>query len=141
LLAVDYKTGQIPTGKDIVAGLDLQLALYAKALEAMFDLPTGQAGMRVAGGVYHDLRDNKHRYFATFKVPRRPKKSYEELLAGAMEAVGRYVQAMREGVFDAIPSGKCSDWCPYRRICHYSPARARRKESTDYTDCKEVGDE
>ncbi|MDY7009933.1 MAG: PD-(D/E)XK nuclease family protein [Planctomycetota bacterium] len=132
LLAVDYKSGRVPDGKDIVAGLDLQLALYARALEAMFDLPAGQAGLQCAGGVYHSLRDNKHRYFATFKVPQvrgLPKQEYEELLAGAMEATGRYVQAMREGVFDAIPSGKCSKWCPYRQICHYSPARARRKEA------------
>ncbi len=137
LLAVDYKSGRMPTGKDIVAGRDLQLALYAKALEAMFKgtpnrdvLRFGVPDMQCAGGVYHDLRDNKHRYFAAFKVPRQ-KKNYEELLAGAMEAVGRYVRAMREGRFDAIPSGKCSKWCPYRQICHYSPARARRKEVGD----------
>ena len=140
LLAVDYKTGRMPTGKDIVAGLDLQLALYAKALEAMFDLPTGQAGMQCAGGVYHDLRENKHRYFTTFKMPRGKGLDYDEVLTGAMEAVGRYVQAMREGVFDAIPSGKCPDWCPYRRICHYSPARARQKVATSDL-LGEVGDE
>ncbi|MCD4699108.1 MAG: PD-(D/E)XK nuclease family protein [Phycisphaerae bacterium] len=127
LLAVDYKSGQMPADKDIVAGLDLQLALYAKALEAMFD-------MQCAGGVYHSLRDNKHRYFATFKVPQvrgRPKREYEELLANAMEAAGRYVHSMRTGRFDALPSRECSKWCPYRQICHYSLARARRKEACD----------
>ncbi len=120
-LAVDYKTGQLPAARDIIAGRDLQLALYAKALEAMFDIPC-------AGGAYHDLRNNKHRYFATFKTP-KAEEGYAELLAGAMEAVGLYVGAMREGRFDAIPAGKCSKWCPYRQICQYSQARANRKVS------------
>jgi ATP-dependent helicase/DNAse subunit B len=115
-LAVDYKTGQLPTAKNMADYRDLQLALYAKALEAMFDLPC-------AGGAYHDLRNNKHRYFATYKA----KEEYAELLAGATEAVGRYVGAMRRGLFDAIPAGKCSKWCPYRQICQYSQARANRK--------------
>ena len=119
-LAVDYKTGQLPTARDMADYHDLQLALYAKALEAMFDMPC-------AGGAYHDLRNNKHRYFATFKA----KEGYDELLAGATEAVGLYVGAMREGLFDAIPAGKCSKWCPYRQICQYSQARANRKVSDE----------
>ena len=119
-LAVDYKTGQLPAARDMVDYRDLQLALYAKALETMFDMPC-------AGGAYHDLRNNKHRYFATFKA----KEGYDELLAGAMEAIGLYVGAMRNGRFDAIPAGKCSKWCPYRQICQYSQARANRKVSDE----------
>lgn len=127
LLAVDYKTGRIPAGREILEGLDLQLSLYAAALGAMFET-------QCAGGAYHDLRDRKHRYFATFKMPRvrgGDRLDYNEAFAAAMETVGRHVQSMREGGFDALPARQCPPWCPYRQICHYWPQRARRKEGGD----------
>ena len=119
LLAVDYKSGRLPASKDILSGRDLQLALYAKALEAIFDRPC-------AGGAYHDLRENKHRQVSRLKVPRGAT-SYEELSAFAMNAVGRYVQGMRSGRFDVFPAHDCPKWCPYRQICHYAEHRARSK--------------
>ncbi|KPK80571.1 MAG: hypothetical protein AMJ81_11840, partial [Phycisphaerae bacterium SM23_33] len=123
LLAVDYKTGRVPGGREIVQGRDLQLALYAKALEAMFGRP-------VAGGAYHDVREHRHRYFTASSHPRAREgepADYEEQLAHSMEQVAACVGGMRRGRFDALPAHDCPGWCPYRTICHYSDHRARRK--------------
>ena len=122
LMAVDYKTGRIAPPKDILRGLDVQLALYIKALAAMF-------GETVVGGAYHDLRDNRHCRFGRswpLKARGEELKEYDEQLAMVMERVGEYVRGMREGRFDALPAD-CPSWCPYRAICHYSDHRARRK--------------
>ncbi len=123
LLAVDYKSGRLPAGKDILSGRDLQLALYAEALEAIFD-------RACAGGAYHGVRENAQRYFASVGVSRgriKEDAEYPEKLAFAMNAVGRCVQGMRAGRFDALPGGDCPKWCPYRQICHYAKHRARSK--------------
>lgn len=123
LLAVDYKTGRVPSYKEMTGAHDLQLALYAKALEAIFD-------STCAGGAYHDLRKSAHRYFAGFKLyrgERRAEPDYEDKLKFAMRAAGLYVQGMRRGRFDALPEHTCPSYCPYRQICHYSEHRARRK--------------
>ena len=123
LLAVDYKTGTVPSAKDISAARDLQLALYVAALEVIFADVCG-------GGVYHGLRTDERRYFAAFKENhgrRVPVDEYEEMYEHAISAVGACVDNMRRGAFDALPAHGCPKWCPYRQICHYSPRRARRK--------------
>jgi len=123
LMAVDYKTGYILQPGKMLEGLDVQLALYIKALEVMFGKP-------VVGGAYHDLRENCHRLFTVadpLKTRGDAPKEYSQQLALMMDCVGRYVRGMREGRFDALPSAGCPSWCPYRSICHYSDHRARRK--------------
>lgn len=123
LLAVDYKSGRVPTAREMNEGRDLQLALYARALEAIFGSPC-------AGGAYHDLRGNAHRYFARFKLHggrRRADGDFEDRLELAMKAAGVYVRGMQAGRFDALPAHDCPSYCPYRQICHYSEHRARRK--------------
>ena len=130
LLVVDYKTGRLPTAGDIATGRDLQLALYARAVEVLLD-------RRCAGGAYHDVRRGDRRYLAAFKVPRaRGEESvdYEQMLSDLMDAVGRYVRDMRRGRFDALPASPCPSWCPYRQICHYSEHRAERKSAGEGDD-------
>jgi ATP-dependent helicase/nuclease subunit B len=123
LLAVDYKTGALPTYVSIREGLDLQLALYARMLEAALGEP-------VHGGAYHDVRNHAHRYFAGFRYVRGRRVEVEEFpeqLDASMQAVARCVRGIRAGRFDALPTHGCLSWCPYRQICHYSRHRARRK--------------
>ena len=133
LFAVDYKTGALPSVADILTGHDLQLALYAEALAAMFGEPC-------AGGAYHDVPNNAVRGASTSKMPRSPKvppMSYEEWLAASMAATGGYVEAIRAGRFDALPTHGCPRRCPLRQVCHYAEHRARRKAPAG----REGGDE
>jgi hypothetical protein len=44
-----------------------------------------------------------------------------------MAKVQEFIEGMRAGRFDLLPTKKCPSWCPYRRICHFSPARAAVK--------------
>jgi len=123
LLAIDYKSGRPPALKDILSGRDLQLALYAKALEALFDQP-------IAGGAYHDLREKKRRELSRLNPPRPrggPAPDYEQVIQTAMNAAAGHVAGMQAGRFDALPVGDCPSFCPYRQICHYAPHRAERK--------------
>ena len=65
LLVVDYKTGRLPTAADVLTGHDLQLALYAQAVEAMLGEPC-------AGGAYHDVPNLRVQEASTSKMPRSP---------------------------------------------------------------------
>ena len=122
LLAVDYKTGVVPPAVEIVTARDLQLALYVRALEVMFDEPC-------AGGAYHDVRANIERPASIRQMPRSRAAvpPYAEWLAASMAAAGRCVDGMRAGRFDALPVHGCPSRCAYRQVCHYSERRARRK--------------
>jgi len=123
LLAVDYKTGSVPSLRSMEEGLDVQLALYAGVLAEAFGEP-------VHGGAYHDVRTCSHKYLADFKHTRGRRvevKDFAERLDASMRAVGGYIGGMQGGRFDALPRGGCASWCPFRHICHYSQHRAEIK--------------
>jgi hypothetical protein len=44
-----------------------------------------------------------------------------------MERIGVFIQAIRAGRFDLLPSGDCPGYCPFKRICQFSKARAQAK--------------
>jgi len=113
----------VPAAKDLKEGRDVQLAVYDRALAALFDEPA-------LGGAYHKVPDGPVRFFAAVKQYRgayREDAKLDEKRAHAAETIGRIVSAVRDGRFDALPTGKCSARCPYRPICHHAPARAERK--------------
>jgi len=126
LLVVDYKTGRLPTPADFHAGRNLQAPLYARAAEALL----GEAGI---GGAFHRIGQThgaRERYFAAVSLSRgrlKANESYADELDAALETAGRFVRGMSAGRFDAVPTHDCPGWCPYRRICHYAPARAEVK--------------
>ena len=123
LLVVDYKTGRLPSAKDILAGRNLQLPIYAAAAERML-------GQACFGGAFHRIAEAdaaKDSYFAAMKLHGGkfvPNAKFGEQCKAAMEKVDLFVSAMREGRFDLQPTDKCPSYCPFRQICHYSPARA-----------------
>ncbi len=49
---------------------------------------------------------------------------HDERIDAVRETVARFVRGMQEGRFDLQPTHACPSYCPYRRICHFSPARA-----------------
>jgi len=128
LLVVDYKTGRLPTEKDVLAGRNLQMPLYAAAAEAML-------GGKCVGGAFHKIGGGGgrfERFFAGVRTARGKKRykvdeGYEAKLEAAMETVGRFVRQMAQGRFDALPTHDCPGYCPLRQICRYSPVRAERK--------------
>ena len=127
LLVVDYKTGRLPNEKDVLAGRNLQMPLYAAAAEAML-------GQKCVGGAFHKIGGGGRfeRFFAAVttargKKPYKVDAGYDAKLEAAMETVGRFVRQMAEGRFDALPTHDCPSYCPLRQICQYSPVRAERK--------------
>jgi ATP-dependent helicase/nuclease subunit B len=130
LLAVDYKTGRVSSNKDIDEGRDLQLPVYVEALEQILGGP-------VLGGAFHSTRNASRTFFASVNLYRGQYKEQEDFparRAAAVETIGRYVSAIRAGVFDALPAWKCPSYCPYGQICHHSEARVRRKRAAGTED-------
>jgi hypothetical protein len=107
----------------VLTGHDLQLALYARAVEAMLGEPC-------AGGAYHDVPNLRVREASASAMPRSPAAAtptYEQWLAESMATAGGCVENIRAGRFDALPTHRCPSRCPFRQVCHYSEQRARRK--------------
>ena len=127
LLVIDYKTGRIPTHADINAGRNLQLAIYTEAIEQITD-------QKALGGVFHQVERNEELHFSLMKPPRREKRPFEQRRRDALSRIGEFVEQMRAGRFDALPEHDCPGYCPFRRICHYSPARARIKTPRSKTE-------
>jgi ATP-dependent helicase/DNAse subunit B len=119
LAAVDYKTGSLPGTDDVREGLDLQLPLYALALQALTD-------REVFGGSMDQVLSGDRRWFAPFRSPRKMQPDWPDLhrrLDQARQRVGQFVEGMAAGRFDLMAASQCAGFCPYRQICHHSPAR------------------
>jgi len=122
LMVIDYKTGRLPAGADILAGRSVQLPLYAAVVAQML-------GEGCLGGAFHRIGPARSAYERLFAAVSRHggryklSDRYEADLAAAIEHVGRFVQAMRAGRFDLMPTHQCPSYCPFRRICHFSQAR------------------
>ncbi len=123
LAAVDYKTGALPGTDDVREGLDLQLPLYALALEAL-------TGQEVFGGSMDQVLTGSRRWFAPFSSYEKMDPDWPDLhrrLDQARARIGQLVEGMAAGRFDLLAEHQCAGWCPYRQICHHSPARAEIK--------------
>ncbi len=120
LLVIDYKTGRLPSQADIDAGRNVQMYLYAEAAERLLGQPC-------LGGVFQQVRDGKERHFSALKPPRSDHRSFEERRAAAAETVGRFVEGIRAGRFDLLPTHDCPSYCPFRQACQYARARAELK--------------
>jgi len=126
LLVVDYKTGRLPTEDDMKSGRSVQMPLYAAAVEALL-------GAECIGGAFHRIGSPTarfERFFAAVTISRGGRaykldEEYDEKRRNALEIVGRFVRQMAAGRFDLLPTHDCPAYCPFRRICHYSPARGR----------------
>jgi len=128
LLIVDYKTGRLPSEKDVLEGRNLQMPLYAAAAEALL-------GSKCVGGAFHRIGSGAgrfERFFAAVTTarglaPYKIDQDYDAKLDAAMETVGQFIRRMAQGRFDALPTHDCPGYCPLRQICQYSPVRAERK--------------
>lgn len=121
MMVVDYKTGRPPSRKACSEGLDLQIPLYVHALRDM-----GYAN--VLGGIYQGVLGKKQKTAYAAIEPKRSdcwksNEGFEDELQGAMAVVAAHITAMQQGQFDLAPRGNPCPFCPYRRICAFSPAR------------------
>jgi ATP-dependent helicase/DNAse subunit B len=124
LLVIDYKTGRLPGKSDIDNGRALQLALYSAATKKLFR----QSSL---GGAFHQVGgETKQTYLAALKRWKeefRPDEGFEQRQQAAIDLVGQFVQAIRGGRFDSLPTHDCPAYCSFRRICHYAKPRAALK--------------
>jgi len=125
LLVVDYKTGRLPSTNDIIEGRNLQLPLYAAAACELL-------GMQDFGGSFHRIGEGggKDRLeFSAIAESRSVKAlgGYHAARRVALERLADFVTAMSDGKFDLLPTHDCPGYCPFRQICHFSPARAEVK--------------
>jgi ATP-dependent helicase/DNAse subunit B len=98
LLIVDYKTGRLPSEKDVLEGRNLQMPLYAAAAEALL-------GQKCVGGAFHKIGSGAGRFerffaavttargFAPYKVD----EDYDAKLDAAMKTVGQFIRRMAQG--------------------------------------------
>jgi ATP-dependent helicase/nuclease subunit B len=128
LSVVDYKTGALPSARDIAEGRNLQLPLYSSAAGEMLQADT-------AGGAFHRIGSGKSRKTLDFSPDSSDRTiaklgGYDEVRAAAMQSVGDFITAMSKGQFDLAPTHACPSYCPFRQICQFSPARAEVKADT-----------
>ncbi|MCK4601572.1 MAG: PD-(D/E)XK nuclease family protein, partial [Phycisphaerae bacterium] len=130
LMVVDYKTGSLPDSADIREGRNLQLPLYAEAVERLLKAAS-------VGGAFHRIgprNQNGQRFFAIGKKFGRQQLSAEQFNQARQEVlarVGQFISNMRRGRFDLAPTHECPGYCPYRQICHFAKARAELKSPAD----------
>lgn len=122
LLVIDYKTGALPSLGDIVRGCNVQVPLYSLAAAKLL-------GDACLGGAFHRIGQaaKREQIFAEFKNSRGnwvANDAYQRDLDLALEAVGASINGLRGGRFDVNPAGgECPSYCPFRLVCHTSPAR------------------
>jgi len=110
---IDYKSGAVPTLKDIKTGLSLQLTIYALALEEFLDRDTSCA---------------EADFLPVGRKRRKRPDDWRQREATAREAVADCVEGIRAGRFPPTPSEGACAYCRARRICRYEPGRVQRKE-------------
>lgn len=126
LVVIDYKSGSSPTKANFINGSDLQLPLYAIALETIF--AKRKAG--VTDAFYYRLRElSEGGRFKSRGI--KPPELYDVVKQYAV----KHVEGMCDGVFPPEPrnDGACS-YCAAHGICRYSEARAEKKAPEENDD-------
>ncbi len=125
-LVIDYKTGSLPSVRDIEQGRSLQLPLYSAAVEVLFDSAEACGEFHRIGG-----KGELRRFGPGGKV------SYEEFIERRDEVLARaagFVEGIRSGRFDLAPTAKCPYWCPMKQICRVSSFRLDLRDGPEDDD-------
>ncbi len=121
---VDYKTGTKPTKASIESGQQMQILLYS-------DIVSARLGACV-GGAYHCIgRKCDATTYATIPVDTREKRkpvdaeTFDNTMDTLRHLIAANIQQLAAGRFPlTTTANQCATWCPYRRICQFSAARA-----------------
>jgi superfamily I DNA/RNA helicase/RecB family exonuclease len=125
-LVIDYKTGSLPTRADMDEGRSVQLPLYAAAVEAAF-------GVAAVGGEFHRIggKGETRRFAAGGKTS---VEEYAEQRDAVLAKAAAFVESIRAGRFDLLPTHDCPSWCPARSVCRFSPFRRELKSGGEGRD-------
>ncbi|MGC9454004.1 MAG: PD-(D/E)XK nuclease family protein [Phycisphaerae bacterium] len=119
-MVIDYKTGSLPSARDIDEGRSMQLPLYSAAVETLFNVIG-------AGGEFHRIgRKAETRRFA--ESAKTTREDFVERRDKVLATAAGFAAAMREGRFDVLPTDKCPAWCPVKGICRFSRFRGELKQ-------------
>jgi RecB family exonuclease len=160
LLIVDYKTGNLPTLRDMWDGKKLQLPLY---LLAVYNhLKSTYPKLKMAGGAFYGLgreneiekkivfMDNKRKIVdqELFKSARFPNEKFKidtspaslkDFLEKVMDHAVGYIREIQNGIFTHTPdqsncksrNGKLCEYLPVCRVSWMKQAHLRSQSSTD----------
>jgi hypothetical protein len=126
LLVVDYKTGRLPSARDIAEGRNLQLPLYTEAAGIIL-------GEEPLGGVFHRVGPTERTAELFWGgIKKRGNKyilreDFDSQKQAILAKIGEFIAAMQSGRFDLLPARGCASYCPFRQICHHTPARGELK--------------
>ncbi len=115
---IDYKSGQLPKPAEIKNGHNVQLFVYAEALEKQL-----MTERRCAEAVYLRVDRNERR-----EALLRDKKAevQQEVRNNAAGSIARAVRGIRAGSFPPVGKTACS-WCAFRNACRHEKERMERK--------------
>ena len=141
LLVVDYKTGPLPTEKDILHARNVQLPLYVEAAKTLLhnERPGSEPHADWLGGAFHRVGGEGEMRFIgrlsrrgrQYKLNDPPATPAEAPHHHMLQRITAHIHAMRHGDFRALPAADCPSYCPYRQICHVSPARTKIKTDAE----------
>jgi ATP-dependent helicase/DNAse subunit B len=124
LRVIDYKSGQLPTNKQVQQGVCLQAPVYMMAAQALLGPEVScREGLYVPVG--REGRD--------FVLPGK-KLSQEEMFDLTSQYVLQWADRIRDGQFPAQPAIECASYCPTASFC-------RRSEAAEAEESEELQDE
>jgi ATP-dependent helicase/DNAse subunit B len=122
---VDYKRGTTSLQKDLKTGIELQLPIYALAVErSLFQ------GARVVAGEYLSVHARKP---VGSLFPKRKKANDDgehDPLTFAEEKISEFVSGIKQGIFTVKPAEtKVCDYCEHKTICRINELLSLKNES------------
>jgi len=123
-IVIDYKSGSYaPTKSNYSNGSDLQLPLYAIAVNELFS----DGGERIVDGFYYLLKETRRRGRFLRDEPKIP-----ELYEIVKEHAIKHVAGICAGRFPPEPRDDYAcRACASQSLCYYSEARAERKSTEE----------
>lgn len=109
---IDYKSGSIPTAKDMQAGRDLTFAIYSLGAEATLQ---AVKELSCGGWCYCSLRR---------PISKAELTGYERITAARANCeaqISTLIDSMRAGWFSYARISSCADSCMWHHVCRHRP--------------------
>ena len=141
-MVVDYKSGSVPSVREMWEGQKLQLPLYLKAVHHL--LLDKYSKLKMVGGAFYGLKNalniekkiafqnrahpltdqkmSKYSQFPNDVLDKNQEISFEQFLEGVLKYAAGYITGIRQGHYSHTPNAeKCRGWdgkiCDYRSLC------------------------